>query len=68
MPIHEYHCESCNCMFEYLKLKEKDPDPLCPTCCSDKLKKMISAGWVRPGGIATGSGGLTSPNCKPSGG
>ena len=70
MPIHEYQCESCNCTFEYLKLNENDPDPICPTCCGNNLRRLISAGAIRPGGIARGKGGFSTPNpkCKPSGG
>ena len=68
MPIHEYHCESCNCDFEYLKLSDRDPDPQCPTCCGSKVKRLISAGSIRPAGIPSGRGGFKAPSCKPSGG
>ncbi len=69
MPIYEYRCHACKCEFEYLKLTHDEPDPQCPTCCTDKVERMVSAGAIRPAGIPTGRGGFTPPpKCKPSGG
>jgi putative FmdB family regulatory protein len=67
MPIHEFTCEECNHEFEYLILSPKDPDPQCPKCGKQKLKKLMSAGCVRPQGIPSGSGGFAPPKCAPSG-
>jgi putative FmdB family regulatory protein len=68
MPIFEYSCESCECEFEYLQRSASDPDPKCPTCCKETVKRLISASAVRPAGIPKGSGGFKAPACKPSGG
>ncbi len=68
MPIFEYHCDDCNCDFEYLKLSSQDADPACPTCCRNNVRRLISAGSVRPDGIPKGKGGFTPPKCMPSGG
>lgn len=68
MPIYEYHCEKCDCEFEYLMLSDRDPAPTCPTCCGTQVRKMVSASAVRPAGIPSGSGGFKSPKCAPTGG
>jgi putative FmdB family regulatory protein len=68
MPIYEYVCKKCNHCFEYLVYSAGDPSPKCPKCQDKKVKKLLSAGCVRPKGIATGSGGFKQPSCAPSGG
>ncbi|MBW1903466.1 MAG: zinc ribbon domain-containing protein [Deltaproteobacteria bacterium] len=68
MPIYEYLCKECDHCFEYLVFSEKDPVPSCPQCRKNKVKKLISAGCVRPKGVATGTGGFKPPACAPSGG
>ncbi|MGD8844532.1 MAG: zinc ribbon domain-containing protein [Desulfobacteraceae bacterium] len=68
MPIYEYRCTSCNCEFEHLSLSSQDAAPKCPTCCTTKVQRLLSAGAIRPQGVPSGSGGFTPPNCKPSGG
>ena len=68
MPIYEYVCEKCGSSFEHLAFSTKEPLPECPQCKHKKVKKIISAGCVRPNGIASGSGGFAPPACSPSGG
>lgn len=68
MPIYEYTCNQCCCEFEKLALSADEPMPNCPHCGSDKVCKLMSAGCVRPHGIATGSGGFKAPACGPSAG
>ena len=68
MPIFEYVCETCHHCFEYLVCSSEDPKPECPQCSDKKVKKIMSAGCVRPKGISTGSGGFKAPACAPSGG
>ena len=68
MPIYEYRCTQCGCSFEQLVMSARDPDPQCPTCCTEKVEKLISAGAIRPQGIPTGSGGFSEPSCRPTGG
>jgi putative FmdB family regulatory protein len=68
MPIYEYLCTKCKCEFEILKLSTKDPEPQCPSCCSQEVQRLMSAGAVRPEGIPVGKGGFNAPKCRPSGG
>jgi putative FmdB family regulatory protein len=68
MPIYEYLCNHCHCTFEELRLSSSDPDPQCPTCCTRDVMRLMSAGAVRPQGIASGSGGFSQPKCRPAGG
>lgn len=67
MPIYEYACHSCRCQFEKIVFASDESDIQCPTCCSNDVLKLISAGSIRPEGIPKGSGGFTPPACKPSG-
>ena len=67
MPIYEYQCKSCCHCFEYLSLAPNEPDPECPECQCADVEKLMSAGCVRPQGIAKGSGGFKPPKCQPSG-
>lgn len=42
MPIYEYHCQSCDTIFDQFQ-KMNDPPPAhCPDCNGDKIKKLIS--------------------------
>ncbi|MFZ2041935.1 MAG: zinc ribbon domain-containing protein, partial [Desulfobacterales bacterium] len=68
MPIYEFLCENCCCQFEELVLTPTDPPPKCPGCQSEAVKKIMSAGAIRPKGIATGAGGFKAPACKPAAG
>ena len=36
-------------------------------CECEDVEKLMSAGCVRPQGIAAGSGGFDAPACKPGG-
>ena len=67
MPIYEYPCNGCCECFEELVFKSSDPPPKCPHCDCDDVTKLMSAGCVRPQGIASGSGGFDAPACRPSG-
>lgn len=68
MPIYEYVCEKCDHCFEHLTFSTSEPEPPCPQCRCQKVKKLMSAGCVRPNGIPAGSGGFKQPSCSPSGG
>jgi putative FmdB family regulatory protein len=67
MPIYEYFCETCQCRFEKLVFASDHTEPDCPACCGKNVRKLMSAGSIRPAGIPTGSGGFKAPACKPSG-
>ena len=67
MPIFEYVCEECNHSFEQLVVKPEDFLEECPKCHSKNVKKLISAGNVRPYGIPKGSGGYKVPACMSCG-
>ena len=64
MPIYEYRCKDCDHKFEKLQMASKNSDPECPNCESEDVKRLMSAGFVRGKGIATGGGGFTPPSCK----
>ncbi len=66
MPIFEYICKKCDCQFEQLFLTPNDPLPQCPKCGGKKLRKLVSAGSIRPQGVPTGSGGYKPPACMSS--
>ncbi len=68
MPIYEYQCEGCGHVFESLMFSSEEPSPVCPECGHDGVKKLLSAGAIRPQGIPTGGGGFKPPACKASGG
>ncbi|MDL2329280.1 zinc ribbon domain-containing protein [Desulfosarcina sp. OttesenSCG-928-A07] len=70
MPIYEFCCNACNHLFEQLIFSSDQTVPVCPSCDSRDVRKLMSSGQVRPNGIPTGSGGFTPPACKtgPGGG
>ncbi|MBA3030552.1 MAG: zinc ribbon domain-containing protein [Desulfobacteraceae bacterium] len=68
MPIFEFVCEKCNHQFESLMMASDRKNPVCPECSHKKVKKLMSAGSVRPQGIPSGSGGFALPKCAPAGG
>ena len=41
MPIFEYRCQVCNDRFEEL-MRRSDPDPVCPACGDDDVRRLIS--------------------------
>jgi putative FmdB family regulatory protein len=67
MPIYEYQCNGCCHVYEELVFSDKDDSPKCPKCGCKDVKKLMSAGSVRPQGIPSGSGGFKAPSCRPSG-
>ena len=42
MPIYEYQCECCENCFEVIVFAGDDK-PVCPKCCSNKVKRLMSA-------------------------
>ncbi|MGM0418793.1 MAG: FmdB family zinc ribbon protein [Thermodesulfobacteriota bacterium] len=60
MPIFEYKCKKCGKIFEEIVLSSNE-DINCPECKTSDVKKLISAGAVRPDGIPKGSGGFQPP-------
>lgn len=62
MPIYEYECMDCNKTFEVVCFPGRDDEePECSQCKSKNVKKLISAGAIRPEGIPTGKGGFKPP-------
>ena len=53
MPVYEYKCEECGKRIEKLSRFNEPP----PTCCEDKMKKLVSRtsftlkgdGWAKDG-------------------
>lgn len=68
MPIYEYQCERCRGIFEALILKSQEPDPVCPGCGHDQVKKKMSAGSIRTKGGVSSSFAGPPAGCAPSGG
>lgn len=56
MPIYEYKCEDCGKIFEKMQ-RMSDPAPVCESCLSERVSKLISlgsfalagGGWYRDG-------------------
>jgi len=42
MPLYEYSCKACKNEFEAL-VRAQDPVPVCPSCKSADLEKLITA-------------------------
>ena len=68
MPIFEYQCNACCNTFEQLVFASDSEPPSCPACNCADVRKLMSAGSVRPNGIPTGGGGFEPPACKPAAG
>lgn len=43
MPINEYRCEKCGCVFEQLLYRSEDTDVFCPECQTRQVKKLLSS-------------------------
>ena len=41
MPLYDYHCRACGHEFEAL-LRTGDPTPVCPTCKSADIERLLS--------------------------
>jgi putative FmdB family regulatory protein len=68
MPIYEYQCADCNCEFEHISFSSRKDTPQCPSCCKTNVKRLISAGAIRPQGVPRGKGGFKPAKCHTSGG
>jgi putative FmdB family regulatory protein len=66
MPIYEYVCMSCESHFEEL-VGFNDPDPGCPDCGADKVKKQFSVfaahGTAAQPSFGGGGGGCCGGSC-----
>ncbi|WP_145199587.1 FmdB family zinc ribbon protein [Thalassoglobus polymorphus] len=61
MPTFEYHCQKCEQEVEvFVRGQEK---PVCPSCQSQKLEKLISA---PAGRVSGGSLPVMGEACPPS--
>lgn len=57
MPFYDYHCLSCDHIFEVLQ-KVSDPAPAaCPACDQGRIEKLLSAPALQSAGEAGGGGG-----------
>lgn len=70
MPIYEYECCQCCTRFERIVFSGEEATPECPECHGVEVRRLISAGAVRPHGIPRGAGGFTPPQagCRKGGG
>jgi len=61
MPIYEYQCKKCNCVFETLVLGKDNKAPACDNCGSRQVVRKMS--FVNTsGGSAKNISGKCSPN------
>jgi len=65
MPIFEFECQACHKEFEELVLR-RDEVIECPSCGSQKIKKLMSRFAVTGEARLAGNGGCGS--CRPSAG
>ncbi len=42
MPIYEYECQKCECIFEKLVYKGEEDDVVCPSCGRKEVKRRVS--------------------------
>ncbi|MEW6258963.1 MAG: zinc ribbon domain-containing protein [Thermodesulfobacteriota bacterium] len=62
MPIYEYECNNCHCVFERLVFASDEERPSCPHCTTTNVTKRISCvGYIS----ASGSGSSAS-SCSSS--
>lgn len=77
MPIYEYHCQECNKDFEYLVVRNQEPEA-CPSCRSLKVRRLLSAcGFICKGAggetvsssasVGSSCGGCTASSCAGCG-
>lgn len=62
MPIYEYKCKSCECVFERLQSVSEDPIRLCPSC-GGEVRRIFSPAGI----IFKGSGFYITDSRKESG-
>ncbi len=68
MPIYEYRCRACNCLFERLQsIGSGTTGIACPECESQKVERQLS---TFASSTSTGSPGSQGPpaGCAHSGG
>lgn len=64
MPIYEYRCTKCGTKYEILHLgREIAKDIVCPSCSSNKHKKLISSTSISMKGTAAGESSNVSGGC-----
>lgn len=68
MPLFEFECENCHHRFEELQSASDTTLPECPACNQATVKKLVSAGAIHGGGLASGSSDFSAPSCSPGGG
>lgn len=60
MPLYEFQCRRCDCIFEELtRMGSTGDDLLCPHCGADKVMKKMSTFYGR----SSGGHGTASHNC-----
>lgn len=59
MPQYEYECQTCGHKFEVMA-KVDDPDPRCPECSSEDVKRVPSRNTFQLKGGGWASDGYSS--------
>lgn len=73
MPIYEYQCQECHCVFEEWQTGFEDRELECPDCCGQS-KRLIShssfhlkgSGWYADGYGGTKSGSTPGKAAEPA--
>ncbi|HEX4148548.1 MAG TPA: zinc ribbon domain-containing protein [Pirellulales bacterium] len=71
MPLYEYACQACGQLQEHLVRSSESP--VCSSCGSPRLTKLLSAPVAHTGGSNSASskapewGGCGRPGCGPAG-
>jgi putative FmdB family regulatory protein len=66
MPFYDFQCDQCKQTFEVratFREKEAGLHPLCPSCQSEEVHQVVSAGFVMRG---NGGGPIMPPSCGPT--
>jgi len=66
MPLFEYQCRECGRRFEALVTESRRP--VCPSCKSENLEKLVSVFGVGGPGSSSGWSSAAKSNCGSGGG
>ena len=61
VPIYEYECNDCHCVFERLVFASDEEKPTCPNCSTPNVTKRISCiGWISAAASASSASSCSS--------
>ncbi|MBU2512291.1 zinc ribbon domain-containing protein [bacterium] len=68
MPLFEFECNNCKHRFEELVTSSSKRVEKCPECEDTGIRKLVSAGSIKPNGSASSLGSYQAPSCSSGGG